>query len=273
MALPYGCAVIFRLSYVVPSGIVSGIKAVHPMFRGYTQQVSHCSVRVWPCAGCLLRMSVRWVCLHWSALNNWQKRWPPPPTPCQEQEDTVLSCVVLCGTHNQTIKRHQTHRHASCTDMGRQTQVQIHTGGHTRMHTLTQTHTRMYACTHTHTHTHTHTPVAYQGKQGNETEEKVFKNRKVFKEGLKQLTGRMADRNRELVPDNWSLVRERALTTGFCRFGSLMVCVHVKRQERHTERQKYPRRDAPPEHETHRLQWKKHMIRSPHRTKTMDLAG
>ncbi|KAK7095088.1 ubiquitin carboxyl-terminal hydrolase 20-like [Littorina saxatilis] len=27
-----------RLSYVVPSGIVSGIKAVHPMFRGYTQQ-------------------------------------------------------------------------------------------------------------------------------------------------------------------------------------------------------------------------------------------
>ena len=26
--------------------------------------------------------------------------------------------------------------------------------------------------------------------------------------------GRMADRNRELVPANWSLVRERALTTG-----------------------------------------------------------
>ena len=26
----------------------------------------------------------------------------------------------------------------------------------------------------------------------------------------------MADRNRELVPDNWSLVRERALTTGLC---------------------------------------------------------
>jgi hypothetical protein len=30
---------ICRLSYVTPSGIVSGIKAVHPMFRGYTQQV------------------------------------------------------------------------------------------------------------------------------------------------------------------------------------------------------------------------------------------
>ena len=26
----------------------------------------------------------------------------------------------------------------------------------------------------------------------------------------------MADRNRELVPDNWSLVRERTLTTGLC---------------------------------------------------------
>ena len=28
--------------------------------------------------------------------------------------------------------------------------------------------------------------------------------------------GRMADRNRELLPDSWSLVRERALTTGVC---------------------------------------------------------
>ena len=38
---------------------------------------------------------------------------------------------------------------------------------------------------HTLTHTHTHTPVAYQG---NETEEKVFKKRKVFREDLKELT-------------------------------------------------------------------------------------
>ena len=29
----------------------------------------------------------------------------------------------------------------------------------------------------------------------------------------------MADRNRELVPDNWSLVRERALTIGLCSEG------------------------------------------------------
>ena len=29
----------------------------------------------------------------------------------------------------------------------------------------------------------------------------------------------MADRNRELVPDNWSPLRERALTTGLCSEG------------------------------------------------------
>ena len=29
----------------------------------------------------------------------------------------------------------------------------------------------------------------------------------------------MTDRNRELVPDNWSLVGERALTTGLCSEG------------------------------------------------------
>ncbi|MCB4775096.1 MAG: hypothetical protein LGB71_07425 [Sulfurovum sp.] len=29
----------------------------------------------------------------------------------------------------------------------------------------------------------------------------------------------MMDRNRELVPDNWSLVRERELTTGLCSEG------------------------------------------------------
>ena len=93
----------------------------------------------------------------------------PPPPQQQEEQDTVLSCVVLSGTHNQTIKRHLTHRHTSLTDMGRQVQVQIHTDGHTRMHTLAQ----MYSCTHTdarmhtdvqmrtqrHTHAHTHTDV------------------------------------------------------------------------------------------------------------------
>ena len=34
----------------------------------------------------------------------------------------------------------------------------------------------------------------------------------------------MADKNRELVSDNWSLVRERALTTGLCSEG--WYCEH-----------------------------------------------
>ena len=68
----------------------------------------------------------------------------------------------------------------------------MHTHTHTHAHTetRTRTHARARARTHkhTHTHTHTHTPVAYQGSQGNETEEKVFKKTKVFKEDLKELT-------------------------------------------------------------------------------------
>ena len=56
---------------------------------------------------------------------------------------------------------------------------------HTHRHAHTQTRIHTHACTHIHTHTYTHTPVAYQG---NETEEKVFKKRKVFKEDLKELT-------------------------------------------------------------------------------------
>ena len=47
---------------------------------------------------------------------------------------------------------------------------------------------------------------------GNRTEEKGFEKKKVFKEDLKELTGRVTDRNRQLVPDSWCLVRECALT-------------------------------------------------------------
>ena len=58
----------------------------------------------------------------------------------------------------------------------------IHT--HTRMHTYRLVHARgCVPCTHT--HRHTDTPVAYQS---NETEEKFFLKRKVFKEDLKELT-------------------------------------------------------------------------------------
>ena len=78
---------------------------------------------------------------------------------------------------------------------------------HTHTHTCTHTHRLAQACLCV--HARTHTPVIYQG---NETEEKVFKKRR-FKRADR---GRMADRNRELVPDNWSLVREKALTTRLC---------------------------------------------------------
>ena len=38
--------------------------------------------------------------------------------------------------------------------------------------------------------------------------------------------GRMTDRNRELVPDNWSLGRERALTSG--QDGSVKLTLIVR---------------------------------------------
>ena len=57
---------------------------------------------------------------------------------------------------------------------------------HTRARTHRDSHT--HARARTRTRTHTHTSVAYQGNQGNETEAKVFKKRKVFKKDLKELT-------------------------------------------------------------------------------------
>ena len=44
------------------------------------------------------------------------------------------------------------------------------------------------------------------------TEEKFLEKRRVFKEDFDRTDrDRTTDRNRELVPDNWNLVRERAL--------------------------------------------------------------
>ena len=45
------------------------------------------------------------------------------------------------------------------------------------MNAHAHTQTRTYTYAHTHAQTHTHTPVAYQGNQDNETEDKVFKKR------------------------------------------------------------------------------------------------
>ena len=77
---------------------------------------------------------------------------------------------------------------------------------HARTHAHTHTHTHTHA--RTHAHTHTHTPVAYQGNQGNETEEKFFLKEKGFQGRFKRADrSRMTDRNRELDPDNWRLER------------------------------------------------------------------
>ena len=71
--------------------------------------------------------------------------------------------------------------------------------------------------THTHTHTHTCTQ-SYIRAMG--------LKKRLLKRGFqgrfkRNDRGGMMNRNRELVPDNWSLVRlrERALTTGLCSEG------------------------------------------------------
>ena len=69
------------------------------------------------------------------------------------------------------------------------------------MHTHARTHRLAHTCKRA--HAHTHTPVAYQG---NETEEKVFKKRKVFKEDLKELTEvEWWTETGSLVPGKWSI--------------------------------------------------------------------
>ena len=56
-----------------------------------------------------------------------------------------------------------------------------------QMHTHTHTHTHTCAHAHVRARTHTH-PTHRVVYQGNVTEEKAFKKRKVFKEDLKELT-------------------------------------------------------------------------------------
>ena len=75
---------------------------------------------------------------------------------------------------------------------------------HTHTHAHTQTRTRTHARARARTHARTHTPVAYQGNQGTETEEKVFKKRKVFKEDLKELT----EVERRIETGSWFQITE-----------------------------------------------------------------
>ena len=87
-------------------------------------------------------------------------------------------------------------------------------------------------------HTHTHACTAYSHISGQweiGTEEKVFKKRKFFKQekgfcGRFKRTdsgGMTGHRNRELVPDSWSLVGERALT----------ATLENEMENRHTKKQ------------------------------------
>ena len=75
------------------------------------------------------------------------------------------------------------------------------------------------ARSHSRTHAHTHTHTTRNLSQGNETEEKVFERRKVFKEDWKELI--------EVVPDSWSLISKRALSTVYLVYLStlyLLAC-------------------------------------------------
>ena len=62
--------------------------------------------------------------------------------------------------------------------------------------------------THTHARTHEHTHIVVY--QDNRTKGKVFEEKGFQGRFKRNDRGRMADRNRKLVPDNCSLVRERA---------------------------------------------------------------
>ena len=58
----------------------------------------------------------------------------------------------------------------------------------------------------------------------------------------------MTDRNRQLVPDNWSLVRERALTTELCSEGLYSersgVCRKAKLPGRSVKGKKFSKIDG-----------------------------
>ena len=87
----------------------------------------------------------------------------------------------------------------------------------------------------THTHTYTHTLSCIYIYHSNGTEENVFEKRKVFNELFRfkrNDRGKLMDRNRELVPESWSLVRERVLTTGFHAEGWKILATWVSAEER-----------------------------------------
>ena len=120
--------------------------------------------------------------------------------------------------------------HTTHTRARAHTHARTHTRTHARTHARKCTHARTDAHTHTHTHTRTHTRraqahgVVYQGNGAEERVPKKTEEKKKRKKGFqgrfkRNDRGRMTDINRELVADNWSLARERSLTTGLCSEG------------------------------------------------------
>ena len=138
-------------------------------------------------------------------------------------------------TDSHTHARTHAHTHTHQTHSNWQTQTHTHTLTHTDTHTHTHAHTHARAHTHTHTHTLTHadartharrthartcTPVAYQGNQDNETDEKLFfkdnlaesvKHRKFIVFGKEMFLGYTRMLHRSLTwqthGDWWSVTR------------------------------------------------------------------
>ena len=77
-----------------------------------------------------------------------------------------------------------------------------------------------------------------------EEEKKVLGKEKGFQGRFKRTDrGRITDTNRELVPDSWSLVRRRALTTELCSKGwyseHLCLCRRAELQGRSVKVKKF----------------------------------
>ena len=74
----------------------------------------------------------------------------------------------------------------------------------------------MYTLTHVHTHTCTHSHMHLRAMG---MKKKIFEKYSFQVRFERADRGSMTNRNRELVPGNWSLVRETLLTTGLSEEG------------------------------------------------------
>ena len=121
----------------------------------------------WPCCWCPVR------CLEWPVSGGVQVRWPRPVGKKNNNNNEDLERLTWTGPK----RLHVLYKYILSKFDAYSMNAHAHECTHVCMHTDVHTCAR--------THTHTHTPVTHQG---NETEEKGFKKRKVFKEDLKELT-------------------------------------------------------------------------------------